>query len=343
MSGVGRFLVVASGLIATLALTLWVFGLPVASSLGLIADGALGDRFGMARTLVKTTPLVLTSLGILIAWRAGMYNIGGEGQFVMGAIAGAAMAKVASGLAPAVLNLAILIVCAAAGSTYAALAGWLAARRGVNVVVSTILLNFIAFQALSWAVTGPLQERKGQLPLSEPLPDEAMLLRFDRQLDLHTGVFIAVAMAVLVHVFLFLSRAGFRLRLVGESPRAARAARHPVTSTQVLAMGLSGGLCGLAAGVEYTGMTGQIGVGFAQGWGFLAIPAALLGNLHPIGVTLSSLYFGGLFAGSGNLARFGGAAQTLVYVIQGVAVLGLIAVLETLRRRAQPPPDEETP
>ncbi len=303
-----------------------VFGLPVLESLRLMMQGAFGDQFGWSRTAVKTTPLLLTGLGMVVAWRAGVYNIGGEGQFVMGALVGAWFAKVAAGLSGPLLLSGILISCIIGGAAWAWIAGWLYAKRGVQVVISTILLNFISVQVLSWAVSGPLQESKHQLLLTDMLPDGAMLPKLSRQMDVNLGSIIALVAAGALFVYLFRSSGGFLLRLSGANPRVARANRINAQRAQLVAMALSGALCGLAGGIEYTGIAGQLGLGFAQGWGFLGIPVALLGVLHPIATVASALYFGALFAGSENLARFSASGTTIVYVIQAMAVLGYVGL-----------------
>lgn len=330
-----RVIVVAVGLLLALVLTLLLFGLPVGESLGRLWEGAFGSEAALSRTLVKTTPLLLTGLGMVIAWRAGMYNIGGEGQFIVGGLVGAAFFKLAPSLAPAALNVAILCATALGGALYGLLAGWLQVSRGVQVVISTILLNFVAIQALDWAVSGPLRRADGRLPMTDALPNAAMLQRFDRQTDLHSGVFVALLAALALFVFLYWTRVGFRIRVVGTNPRAARAVRVDAGRSQLLAMAISGGLCGLAAGIEYTGLTGQLDTGFSQQWGFLAIPVALLGGLNPIGTIGSSLYFGALFAGSENLARFTKSGSTMVYVIQAVAVLGFVGLQAWQQRRRE--------
>jgi simple sugar transport system permease protein len=159
-----------------------------------------------------------------------------------------------------------------------------------------------------------------------------MLLRFDRQTDFHCGFFVAVGALLVVHVVLFLTKGGFKLRLVGENPRAARANKIPAGRFQIGAMLLSGALCGLAGGIEYTGISGQVGSGLSQQWGFLGIPVALLAGLHPLGVGMSGLAFGALFAGSENLSRFTSAGTTIVYVIQAVAVLAFVGFRQLSRR-----------
>ena len=331
-------------LVAALIGTLLIFRLPLGPSIHAIVEGAFGDKFGLSRTAVKMTPLLLTGLGMVVAWRAGMYNIGGEGQFILGGLAGAWVASFVppgiSGIAADLVRILILVGCIGGGAGWAWIAAWLYVRRGVAVVISTILLNFVAVQILGWAVSGPLQEAKRQVPLTEQLPDAVMLPKFDRQMDLHAGVVLALLTAGVVYVFLFLTKAGFRIRLVGSNPNVALANRIPAERQQLIAMLISGGLCGLAGGIEYVGMTGQLGAGFSQQWGFLGIPVALLGALHPLAVIPSAVYFGALFAGSENLARFTEAGTTIVYVIQAVAVLALVAVRSRVSNRQQALPDE---
>jgi simple sugar transport system permease protein len=339
-----RFLVMVAVLVAALFITLLAFRLPIQGSLQLLFEGAFGDRFGWSRTAVKATPLLLTGLGMVVAWRGGVYNIGGEGQFIVGGLAGAWLAQyipstTSHSLAP-VFQISILLACMSGGAFWAWIAGWLYVKRGVEVVIGTILLNFVAIQILGWAASGPLQEKAHEVPLTEQLPDWLMLPKWDRQMDLHLGVVVALFAAVCVYVFLFRTKAGFLLRLVGDSNRAARANRIDAGSIQIRTMLISGALCGLAGGIEYTGMAGQLGAGFSQQWGFLGIPVALLGGLHPLAVIASAFYFGALFAGSENLARYTDAGTTLIYVIQAVAVLAYVGVQAA--RQRQPAVREDT-
>lgn len=326
MKRVCEVALIAVGLALIVVLVLWAFGLPVAESIKDLWAGAAGDRFGRARTLVRSSPLILCALGIVVAWRAKMYNIGGEGQYVVGGVCGAWTAQAFAGAVPGLLNLLVLLGAMVGGAVYAWIAGWLHVKRGVQVVISTILLNFVALQVLSFAVNGPLQESAGQNPMTDPLPADAMFARFDSQSDLHAGVLVAYVVAVLVGVYLFRTRSGFRLRLVGENPEAARISGVDVAKTQLRSMLLSGALCGLAAGVDYAGFIGRVGSHFNQDWGFLSIPVALLAGLNPYSVAVSGLFFGGLFAGSENLAMFNTLGGTVVYVVQAVAVLVFVGI-----------------
>jgi simple sugar transport system permease protein len=262
-----------------------------------------------------------------------MYNIGGEGQFIVGGLCGGIVYKVLPTVPPAFLIPIILISCCLGGAIYGWVAGWLYTRRGVEVVISTILLNFVALQLLGWSVAGPLQEAKHQLPQSEQIARAVMLPRLDAQTDFHAGILIALLTVALIWFFLYRTREGFYLKVVGANPRVARANRIAPQRVQERAMLLSGGLCGLAGGIELLGTAGQLSASFSQQWGFLAIPVALLGGLHPLLILASAIYFGALFAGSEQLGRFSQAGPTLVYVIQAVAVFALVAAQTVSLRR----------
>ncbi len=333
MKGLVRTVLIAIGLVAIVALTLFAFGLPVGASLRDLFEGSFGDKYGMSRTLVRATPLVFCALGTIIAWRAKMYSIGGEGQYVIGGVCGAWAAQVLSSLPGGLLNIAVLVAAMGGGMAYAWLAGWLQVKRGVQVVVSTILMNFVAPRILSYSVSGPLQETARQNPMTDPLPNDAMFARFDPQTDLHAGVFLALVASLIIFVYLFYTKPGFRLRLVGENAHAARVSGVNVGRTQMSAMAVSGALCGLAGGVDFAGFVGRVGLGFSQDWGFLAIPVALLGGLHPLGALLGGVFFGGLFAGSENLAMFSTVGGTVVYGMQAVAVLAYLFFVSWAARR----------
>lgn len=336
------FVLVACTLLASLVLTLLAFGLPLQESLTRIAIGAFGGEIGWSRTLVNMTPLLLTGLGMVVAWRAGMYNIGGEGQYIIGGLFGAAVAKAAGAqMPPNVLMPFMLASTALGGALFAGLAGWLQVSRGVQAVISTILLNFIALQILGWAVQGPLQESDKLLPQTERLAPEQMLLKFTVRTDLHLGVVFAVLIAVAVGIYLRRTVGGFQLRLVGENASAARAAGLRAERIQLKAMMLSGAMCGLAGGIQYVGVTGSIDAGFSQNWGFLGIPVALLGGLDAFGVLLSSFVFGALFAGAQQMARFGLGGDSVIYVIQAVSVLAFIAITSRQQRRRIEVTEEE--
>lgn len=314
------------GIVALFALTglLALFGVSLPSLLSSLFEGAFADKFALHRTIVKSSPLILVALGLSVAWRAGMFNIGGEGQLLVGVLMGATLYSLSPHLP--VPQIALLFICTAGGASYAWIAAILRVRRGVNVVIGTILLNFVAIQAVSFGVRGPIQEPSRSIPQTQTLADSVMFARPDPQTDLHWGVAIAPLAAILLYVWMFHTPSGFRLRLSGSNPRAARAALVSSDHSRVTAMLVSGGLCGLAGGIEYVGVSGYLYDGFSPGWGFLGIPVALLGGLHPIGIIVSGVLFGALVSGTKHMEAFGGVDSSLVFAIQGVVLLASVAM-----------------
>lgn len=322
------------GLTALVLLTLLALRLPVWTSVHLLVEGALGDQFGVGRTSSKMTPLILCALGISISWKAGMFNIGGEGQFVAGGLLGAIMfqwLELAHVAGVGAITL-ILFASIVGGSVWAGLAGFLKVKRGVDVVISTILLNFVAFQIMKWLVSGPMMEKTGGLPVTTQIPNADILYHPNPQTDLHVGVVLAVFAGLFIWYLQYRTRLGLEMRVVGANFFVARANRLPSEARQVQAMLISGGLCGLAGGIEYLAMAGQIGLDFNQNWGFLAIPVAIVGGLQPLYIIPSAFLFACLFAGSLNLGRYTQGGDAIVYVLQAVVVLGVVA-MQTISHR----------
>jgi ABC-type uncharacterized transport system permease subunit len=303
---------IVAALLTTLLLTAGVIALahgnPV-SALEAMLSGAFGSRYDFGNTLAKTTPLLLTSLGVALAFRARLWNIGGEGQFLVGTVAASAVGAYRLHNLPAPILIPLLL-----------LGGALA---GVPEVISTIMLNFIAVEVVSYLVGfgGPMQEATRAQPASAMLPSNATLLSDLPNSPVHLGLAIALLAAAIVAVFLKSTRGGFALRAVGANPEAARVAGIPVERTQIMAMLCSGALCGLAGAVELSGSLGTFSTDYAPGYGFTAIAVALLGRLNPWGIVGAAFFFGALTAGSGMMERSAGVSSVLIYVIQACALL----------------------
>ena len=291
---------------------------PVDALLALVA-GSLGSSAAWTATLLKTGPLLLTGLSVALAFRCGVWNIGAEGQLLTGALAATALATRVAPEAPAALLLPLVALGgAAAAAALGALAGLLRATRGVSEVISTILLNFIAIQAVAWAVQGPLQESSGAYPQSDALPAAARLPALGR---VHAGVWIAFAAALAVAWLLFRTPLGFRLRAVGLSPLAARFAGISPERHGIVAFAIAGALAGAAGAFEVAGVTGRLYQGLSPGYGYTAIAVALLARLNPLAVIPSALFFGALEAGAGAMQREAGIPSVATQVVQGVVIL----------------------
>jgi simple sugar transport system permease protein len=310
--------------LAICILALLAAGADPVVALSALLGGAIGDRFALADTLLKSCPLILTGLGVALAFRTGVWNIGAEGQLLVGALAATVAGTATSGLPfplPLVLGLASG---AGAGALWAGGAALLRVTRGVSEVLGTIMLNFVALRLVGWAVHGPLMEEAGRYPQSDALPAAALLPMLAGRL--HAGILIAALAALAAWTVLFRTTVGFRWRAVGANPHAAAVAGFRPTHEIVTAMLSSGALAGLAGALEVQGVTGRLFEQFSAGHGYTAIAVALLGRLHPGGVVLAALFFGGLAAGSGSMQRVAGVSAVFVAIVQAVTVLALLAL-----------------
>ena len=227
---------------------------------------------------------------------------------------------------------------AAAGAVWAGFAGVMRVWRGVPEVISTIMLNFIAAQLVSYMVGnhGPLQQAGRAQPASEALPPNATLPIIFPETSLHAGLIVALLTVLVVSTFLYRTPGGFCLRAVGANPEAARVAGIDVGRTQIITMLWSGALCGLAGAVELSGLVGTVYDNYAPGYGFTAVAVALLGRLNPYGIAASALFFGALVAGSGSMERSAGVSSVLIYVLQAVILLVLLGFQWVRAERQRP-------
>lgn len=315
-------LALAAALIALVLLALGASPLGVLAALG---EGAFGNWLATTDTLVKATPLVFTGLAVAIAFQGALWNIGADGQLLAGALAAGALGIALDGWPRALATAAVLGCGAAAGALWGGLCGWLRERRGVNEVISTIMLNFVAAQALSFAVHGPLMEPARAYPESAPIARAAELWIFAPPSRLNAGMILALALAAATWLWLFHSRRGFHLRAMGRNRRAAAFFAIPVARLAVWTMALSGALAGLGGAVQVSAITHRLYETFSPGWGYEAIAVALVARLNPLGVLAAALLFGALDSGSQAMQRSQGVSPELVQVIQGMVILILLA------------------
>ncbi|MFN2136836.1 MAG: ABC transporter permease [Candidatus Promineifilaceae bacterium] len=324
--------------------------------------GAFGSKNGLADTLVKATPLLLVGIGIAIAFRGGMINIGAEGQIVMGALMATFLGLVLGERLPPFLSIALgLIGGALMGALWAAIAGVLKAYLSVNEILSTIMLNAIAVQIGYFLLRGPMID-PAELAAGTNIPHSARLakaLDMPRFTDLaqqfglsgsakdlgltgylgelygvlveptrlHSGFIFAIIMAILVYIFLWRTTIGYRIRAVGLNPHASKYAGISVKRNLILSITLSGLLAGLAGAVEILGLHHRMfePAAVSAGYGFSGIVAALLGKLHPLGIIPSSILFGGLLVGGDKMQRAMQVPQVLITAILGLVVLFVVS------------------
>jgi simple sugar transport system permease protein len=332
--------------------------------------GAFGNKNGLADTLVKATPLLLVGLGIAIAFRGGVINIGAEGQLIVGALLTTYLGLQLGDRMNGVLVIIIgLVAGALMGGIWGAIPGYLKAQLGVNEILSTVMMNQIAIQIGYYLLRGPMID-PAELEAGTNIPQSARLARtadmprftdiaeslgftesandlnltgyvkelygvFVEPTRLHSGFIFAIVMGILIYIFLWRTTIGYRIRAVGLNPHASRYAGINVKRNMVLSMTLSGLFAGLAGAVEILGLHHRMfePVAVSAGYGFSGIVAALFGKLHPLGIIPSSILFGGLLVGGDKMQRAMQIPQVLIQAILGLVVLFVVSTDYFVRRR----------
>jgi ABC-type uncharacterized transport system permease subunit len=287
-------------------------------------SGSLGNSVSIANTLEEATPLIFTGLCVAIALRCGLFNIGGEGQLVIGAFVAAWVGYRVAGLNP-VAHVALCIALAGvAGAMWALIPGILKARFGAHEVINTIMLNYVAFILTNYLVGLPYFKKPGQIPQTEDvlssalLPRMTFLFRFTR---LNLGFVIAIACVLLIYVLLEKTEVGFEIRSVGYNPLTSRASGISVVRNTLIAMAISGMLAGVAGSERVLGVHRHFVSPFPFGYGFAGIAVALLGRNRPLGVLVAALFFGALASGGAQVDIETQVPRELVTVIQAIIII----------------------
>ena len=294
-----------------------------------IFSDVFGSVTGFTQSLVKATPLLLVGLGICIAFRASVINIGAEGQIILGAIGATSWALIFRTWPGWILLPTTLLASFLSGAIWGFIPGILKARFRVNEILSTVMLNAIAAQLMNMLIRGPLIDQAGvtagtYLAQSERLPEAAWLPRLIPQSLLNAGSILAVVLAFLVYLFLWRTTIGFRIRAVGLNPDASRYAGINVAFYQALSLTLAGGFAGLAGAVEVMGVHHRLLDGITSGYGFSGIVAALFGGLHPLGLIPAAWLFGSLLVGADKMQRAVQVPSALIDMLLGLVVLFVV-------------------
>jgi simple sugar transport system permease protein len=317
------------GMMVLLFVLLVATGHPPARALEAFWAGALGSAYAVASaTMIRAVPLILSGLAVAVAFRAGIWNIGAEGQLLMGATAATVIGVTWGDGLGAAAPIPAILAGMLAGALTAGIAGILRTRFGVLEIISTIMLNFIVLHFVGYLVRGPLQEASGIYPQSASLPPAAQLPILFSSTRLHVGLVIAISACFVTWGVLRYSAAGFRIRAVGANPIAARSAgRIAIGRTTFLVFMASGAMAGLAGAIEVTGVTFALYETLSPGYGYTAIAVALLARLNPIGVIGSGVLFGALQAGGAAMQRDAGVPSVLVSVVEAVLILAMATLV----------------
>jgi simple sugar transport system permease protein len=326
---VGAIVIIASSPLVTGRLDL---ALPLATYAALL-QGSIGSFDGIVDTIVNATPLILVGLGVGLGFRAGLFNIGGQGQFLMGAVAAAAVGSALAGSPPVIaVPLAILGACVA-GALYGFLPGVLKAFTGAHEVVTTIMLNYIAIQIVAYLILGPLRAQGASFARSPDVGNALIpvVLNQGTGHEGHLGIIFPVFAVVAMWWLLKRTTIGFEIRTVGASPDAARYAGMRPRMLTILALTVGGMLAGLAGATEILGVTGYMAAAYSTNIGFEALTVALLGRANPIGIVFAGLLLGGMRAGAGLMQIQAGIPVQMIDLLQGIILLFLAAEIVVRR------------
>ncbi|ADK80311.1 ABC transporter permease [Sediminispirochaeta smaragdinae] len=300
-----------------------------------LAKGSVGSIKAVTETIVKAVPLIFTGLGFAVAKRCGMINIGAEGQLYMGGLFATAVGVYWDFLPPGIHLLAALAAGVVGGGMWGALAGWFKVRFGASEIITTIMLNYIASLFISFLVTGPMKEPKGEFPQSSQIAHTAQLPRILPGTRLHLGFIVALLALAFFYYFLWKTASGYEMRVVGMNPEAARYAGMNTAKSSLLAMFMAGGFSGLAGATEILGVQFRLFQNFSPGYGFDGIAVALLGRNTPIGIFLSGLLFGMLRAGANMMQMLAKVPVSVISIMQAFVILFVVgrSFFETRKSR----------
>lgn len=319
--------VLAGGLTLVVSYLLFLLlGLDPLHILKVMLVDPVSDLYGVSELLVKALPILLCALGLSIAFRARIWNIGAEGQLLMGALGGSALAVNVIDWESRWALVLILLAGILCGALWGGLCAWLRTRFNANEILTSIMLNYIALNLLLFAVHGPLKDPAGfSFPESATFGDFSRLPLVLEDGRLHVGLYFALLAIVAVWVVLQKSFFGFQIRVLGMDKRAARFVGFREKRIVWLVLLASGGLAGLAGVCEVTGPIGQLVPQVSPGYGYAAITVAFLGRLHPVGVTLASLLIALLYVGGENAQIVANLPKSITELFQGMVLLFLLA------------------
>jgi ABC-type uncharacterized transport system permease subunit len=284
-------------------------------------QGAFTEYYGFGSTLVKMSPLILAGLAVTVPLRAGQFNIGAEGQIYIGAL----FATLAALYLPAMPGWIHIIVCSfagmAGGALWALLPALLKAYHRVNEIIVTLLMNYIAINIVSFAVSGPMEAADAPYPYSDEIPSTLFLPHVMPRTDAHLGVVIGIVIAIVLFAIFRYGTLGFSLETVGRNPRAARYAGLSVQRTIVLSFIIGGALAGLAGAYEVLGVKYRLFHHFSPGYGYDGIVITFLAGANPLFVVVAAAFLGGLRSGAGIMQRAVGVDATVIEAIQGLVVI----------------------
>lgn len=335
-----EFLIVVTALFVGLALGLGLTALAGENPIHVLAvmgKSAFGTGYDLGLTMFYATPLILCGLSVALAFHAGLFNIGAEGQLTLGALAAAWVGTSFHSLPGVVAPFVAAFAAALAGAAWGFLPGWLKVKRGSHEVINTIMLNFVAFGLVNWLVTGPLRSATSHNPETSEVAPQYLIRGHFGESPVSLALPLAAILAVVLWLILYRTSWGFSVRAAGQNEEAARFGGLSVGRARIWAMAGAGALAGLVGVGEVLGSAGKFRLGFSADFGFIGIAVALLARNHPLLVVPSAVLFAALHKGAADLdIETENVTRDLSVILQAVVILSVAVagwIVEARRRR----------
>ncbi|MEG0215600.1 MAG: ABC transporter permease [Hungatella sp.] len=305
------------------AMIMSAMGYDVGKAYMSLLKGAFGSKNSIAETLIQTTPLIFTALSYAIALRCGLINLGAEGQLYIGAICGSIAGAHIQGLPP-VLHIVLVLFCGfLGGALWGLIVAVLKMRFGASELITTIMLNYIAMEIVSYCVTNaPFKDMTpGAAPRMPSVVEAVKLPIILSQTRLHAGILLALLAVAVYYIFMWKTTRGYEMRVIGQNPNAGRYSGMNIPVNSLLAMFIAGGFAGLGGIINIIGLQYFLTEGFSNNFGFSGVAVALLGGCHPIGIVISGILFGALNAGGVKMQLLAKVPSASIYMIQGMIII----------------------
>jgi simple sugar transport system permease protein len=309
------------------AIIMTIMGHNAASAYRSLLNGAFGGMNAFAETLVQATPLIFMAMAYAVAYKCGIINLGAEGQLHIGAIFGAFVGA-RFGFLPEPLHLMFVIICGiAGGAMWGLIAGALKMKFGASELITTIMLNFIALEFVSFSVTNdPFRDlTPGAAPRMTRVVEAVQLPNLVPGTRLHVGILIAIFVLIIYYIFMWKTTKGYEMRVVGQNPSAGRYSGINIGRNSLLALVIGGGIAGLGGVVNLIGLQFFMTEGFSNNFGFSGVAVALVGGGHPIGILLAGVFFGALNAGGIRMQVSAQVPAAATLMIQGLIILFVVS------------------
>ncbi len=321
LSSILRPFLAILGAVAVSALLLAAFGYSPVEAFGSMWEASFKNMRSFGNLLNNASPLLFTGIAVAVAYRGSTFNIGAEGQFLLGATAATWVGITFTSLPGPLLMVLMIVGGALAGAAWALIPGYLKAKSGISEIITTIMFSYIALQLVGFLVRGPLRDRAQAEPQSYAIAEQGFLPYLLPGTKSHPGFLVGVLVAIVVFIILFKSSFGFELRAVGYNSTASKYAGISVTRTTIFSMLISGALAGMGGAFELSGSSHYLFERISPGYGYTAIAVSILAGNNPIGVVFSALLFGFLRTGSAAMQRNLGLSSSFADIVQSIIII----------------------